>query len=172
MRLIVSVDEYESSVGLIVSVGEYESSVGLIVSVGGYEGSVGSNSPSVCLVFLDEDDLSEVIFSLIYNPMKTADRMRSSKNNTKKARRTLDGFRVSGSSSNPNRDNEIFAISVQIINAQIISRFAEVMLFVEWKSSAFQFLYRSVMRQSKVSELISLSHDLRTGACPPCLGTE
>ena len=139
---------------LIVSVGEYESSVRLIVSVGEYEGSVGSNSPSVCFVFLDEEDLSEAIFSLMYNPIKTAVRMRSSKNNTKKAMRTLDGFRVSGSSNKPNRENEIFAISVQMINDQMIGRFAEVMLFVEWQSSAFQFLYISVMRQLKVSELI------------------
>ena len=115
---------------------------------------MGLYGTSVCLVFLDDEDLSEAIFSLIYNPMKTADRMRSSKNNTKKARRTLDGFRVSGSSNKPNRDDEIFAISVQIIDDQMISRFAEALLFVEWQSLAFQLLYISVMRQLKVSKLI------------------
>ena len=56
------------------------------------------NGHSVCLVCLDDEDL---IFSLMYNPMTTANTVRSSKNNTKKAKRALDGLRVSNSGNAP-----------------------------------------------------------------------
>ena len=66
------------------------------------------NGHSVCLVCLDDEDL---IFSLIYNQLTTDNTVRSSKNNTKKAKRALDGLRVSNSGNAP---KAMFAISFQV----------------------------------------------------------
>ena len=52
-------------------------------------------------------------------------------------------IRVSGSSNKSNRENEIFAISVQIINDQIISRFAEVIFSSNGKAQhSSSFIYQ------------------------------
>ncbi len=49
----------------------------------------------------------ELVFSLIYNAKKTTDRINSSTNRMKKTKRTLEGFRVSGSSNKPKETRAI-----------------------------------------------------------------
>ena len=47
-------------------------------------------------------DFVDLVFSLIYNAIKAADTISSNRNTIKKAKRTLEGFRVSGSCNNVN----------------------------------------------------------------------
>jgi hypothetical protein len=82
--------------------------VGLIFSDGEFVDLIFSEGKFVGLIFSDDESV-DLNFSLRYSAMKVMDRISSTTNNIIKTKRTLEGFRVSGS---PKERKGILAISV------------------------------------------------------------